>query len=130
MSTSLVGEHRQNLANDLPCGEITLQPQKRGHAESAIDGTSHLAGDADGRATPILPVSQLFIAARGAVASLAAIAVRHPDRFHRLAVTETQEISHRAVNGSEALLNARQTRRVAELSQLLAQLERQRREVF
>ena len=55
----LVVEHGENLAHDFARAQIALQPQQRGHAEGALDGAAHLAGDADGGALKAIRAGEL-----------------------------------------------------------------------
>ncbi len=62
-----------------------------------------------------------------AVAALSAISLRHPDRFHRLAVGEFHQIPYRAVTGNKLARDVRKPYSPALLRQASAIVERQRR---
>src|ERR1019366_4183721 len=109
-------------------------PKQCRETELAIHRASHLARYADGRAAHHHTFHTFHIAARfylvprfAAVTALSAISLRHPDRFHRLAVGELHQIPYRAVAGNKLARNFRKPYSPALLRQASAIVERQRR---
>src|SRR5271154_527134 len=113
-------EDSGDLAGDLAWSEVAADAELSGEAELAVDGAADLAGDADGRA----PVREggrvacalfglLFFGGLGAVASLTAIAVGHPDGLNRLTVGHADEVALGAVDRAGGLDDLGQTDGVA-----------------
>ena len=117
----LVVENQKHLADNFPGAEVALHAQQRGHAELAVHSASGLGGEADGgspvgrrcagqwrrgrRRVGYAADDAAPAAGAGLLGILGAIAVGHPDGFHRLPVGEADQVTDCAVARDKALVD-------------------------
>ena len=94
-------EDGDDLAGNFTASEIALETEFGGETELAIDGTTDLAGDADGRATPFFGIGF------SVVTGFSIIPFRHPHGFRRFTfwskTWKLNQITFSSIDGSESL---------------------------